>query len=259
MEVVNSRYGKLIASRQDMYVGRSLFEYGEFSEGEVELFRQIVGPEAIVCDVGANIGAHTLALAKMAKHVHAFEPQPMLFNALCGMAALNYLRNVTCYQVGIGETEGVMSYCDLNFEVPNNLGSAPLDKFTGDFGVKVFPLTTPCHFLKVDVEGMELEVLKGARDMIREYKPALYIENDRPEKSDELIDYIRSLGYFPHWHCPALFNPNNFKGNKTELYPGVGSINMLCAPFRIESMEEAKDWHFVHSPPFDPKNFEATA
>lgn len=244
-EVVESRYGKLIASRIDVYLGRSLFEYGEFSEGEVELFRQIIKPDHVVCDVGANIGAHTLAFSKMAKHVYAFEPVPKIFYALCGMVTLNDLDNVTCYNSAIGEKEGTLSYPDVHFGVDNNLGSTTLTAFKGERGVAAFPLTTPCHFLKVDVEGMELQVLKGAQDMIREYQPAMYIENDREEKSEELIDFIKTLGYHPYWHCPSLYNRDNFRQNPIDIFKDIGSINMLCAPVPIDNMEPAVKWNFA--------------
>jgi FkbM family methyltransferase len=245
MELVESRYGKLIASRNDKYVGGSLFEYGEFSEGEVEIFRQIVRKDHIVVDIGANIGAHTLALSRLAKHVYAFEPVPKLYHAVCGMIALNDLDNVTACQVAVSEREGRMSYLDIDWDQPNNFGGAYLTSFDGDRSVNVIPMTIPCHFMKIDVEGMELQVLKGAQDMIREYMPGLYMENDRPERSEELIDFVRSLGYVPHWHCPSLYNPHNRNGSKRDIFEGVGSINMLCAPVKLPGMEEAKDWHFT--------------
>jgi FkbM family methyltransferase len=245
MDVVESRYGKLIVNPLDVYIGGSLLEYGEFSEGEVALFKQLLGPDDVVCDVGANIGAHTLAFSRLAAYVHAFEPHPSHFNALCGMVALNDLKNVSCHHVGIGEKECVMSYPDFDTGHRDNFGGINLEAFNGQRPISVYPLTTPCTFLKVDVEGMELEVLKGAKDMIKECKPVLYIENDRPNKSEELIDYVKSLGYIPHWHTPALFNPENIRGKVVDIFGGVGSINMLCSPIRLEFLKVASGWPFT--------------
>lgn len=232
MEAIPSRYGTLIASRNDVYIGKGLIEYGEFSEGEVELFRQLIRPEHVVCDVGANIGAHTLAFARLAKHVHAFEPQPLLFNALCGMVALNELRNVSCYHAGCYSREGTMTYADLDFGIENNLGAAPLEPFQQGARntVRVTRLVTPCDFLKIDVEGMEIDVLRGAAEMIREHRPIIYLEADRADKVQALWTYLRQLGYFPYWHTPPLFNPNNPKGRKDDIWGGVYSINALCLP-----------------------------
>ncbi len=58
------RYGQMLYNLNDQYIGRSLDLYGEFSEGEVDLFRQIVKPGQIVVEVGANLGAHTVFLAR---------------------------------------------------------------------------------------------------------------------------------------------------------------------------------------------------
>lgn len=242
MEVVDTRYGKLIASRNDKYLGRGLFEYGEFSEHEVELFRQFVTKDAIVCDVGANIGAHTLAFSRIAKHVHAFEPIPTLFNAMAGMVALNGLDNVTCYQVGVGEADGVMTYPALDFDCVNNLGAGSLESFNGSRGVRVFNLDTPCHFLKVDVEGMESAVLKGAAPMIRECQPVMYVEADRKDNFPELLSVIRDLKYCAYWHTPFLFNERNFKKSTVNIFGEIASLNLLCVPFEIEGEEQARTW-----------------
>lgn len=58
------RYGPLLYWITDTYIGQSLDMYGEFSEGETALLRQIIRPGATVVEVGANIGAHTVCLAK---------------------------------------------------------------------------------------------------------------------------------------------------------------------------------------------------
>lgn len=230
MEVIDTRYGKLIASRNDRYLGRSLFEYGEFSEGEVELFRKFVTKDSVVCDVGANIGAHTLAFSRLAKSVFAFEPVPLMFNALAGMVALNDLENVTCTQAGISYADGVMTYPSLATGCENNFGAAQLIPFDGNHPVQVIPLEIPCDFLKIDVEGMEVEVLRGAEAMIKECRPIIYVEADRPHLVEELISVLNGFGYACDWHTPALFNENNYKKNPVNVFGDVVSINLLCIP-----------------------------
>ena len=59
------RYGDMVFQTNDTYVGRSFDLYGEFSEGEVVLFRQLIRPGQVVVDVGSNIGAHTVPLAQL--------------------------------------------------------------------------------------------------------------------------------------------------------------------------------------------------
>ena len=81
------RYGKIIYNTLDKYVGKSLKLYGEFSQGEADLFEMIVKPGACVVEVGANIGSHTIHLAQLAGKdgaVLAFEPQRLVFQILAG-------------------------------------------------------------------------------------------------------------------------------------------------------------------------------
>ncbi len=84
-----------------------------------------------------------------------------------------------------------------------------------------------CHLIKVDVEGMEGDVIGGAEATIRRLRPALYVENDRHEKSAALIEQLLGLGYRLYWHLPPLFNPDNYFGVSENLFPGIVSANML--------------------------------
>src|ERR1019366_7938506 len=100
------KYGLMMYNRKDIWVGRSLEVYGEFSENEVKLFREIVKPGNTVIDVGANIGTHTVAFSRLVGSgvVVAFEPERTAFYALAGNLALNNIRNTFCFQQAIGET-----------------------------------------------------------------------------------------------------------------------------------------------------------
>ena len=86
------RYGTLLFNQNDRFIGKSLELYGEYSEGEIDLFRQVVQPGTIVLEIGANIGTHTLFFARQVGHdglVIAFEPQRLVFQCLCANMALN--------------------------------------------------------------------------------------------------------------------------------------------------------------------------
>src|SRR2546421_9260159 len=84
------RHGYMLYNVHDQYIGRSLDRYGEYSEGEIELFSQLIKPNDVVIDVGANIGAHTLWFAQRTLPdgiVIAFEPQRLVFQTLCANMA----------------------------------------------------------------------------------------------------------------------------------------------------------------------------
>src|SRR5258707_14359705 len=103
------RYGHMLYNIHDVYVGRSLDLYGEFSEGEVGLFRQLVKPGDLVLDVGANIGTHTLFFSQRigaTGRVLAFEPQRIVFQTLCANLAINSATNVWCYPHAVGGEPG---------------------------------------------------------------------------------------------------------------------------------------------------------
>lgn len=221
----------------DRYVGRSLIELGEFCEEQAVFFTSLLKPDAIVVEVGANIGAHTVVLAKKAAYVYAFEPQRRVYNVLCGNMALNELDNVECHRIAGGERRGIVNMMVLDFSVDNNFGAMSLDNKAPEGAADptpVEPITIPCDLMKIDVEGWEMQVLRGAEPMIRHCKPVLYVENDRKDRSNDLISLIRSFGYKAYWHKTRLFNPENFHGVKTDPFDGACSHDMLCLPADVQ-------------------------
>ncbi len=167
------RHGLLLFLREDMYIGRSLDLYGEFSELEAVLFAQIVRAGDVVLEVGANIGAHTVHLAQLVGphgHVHAYEPQRVIFQLLCANVALNSLFNVYTHHAGVGGSPGELHVPHPNYAAVNNFGGLSLSHEKRGEPVPVVCLDTltlpSLKLLKVDVEGMEHEVLSGARHAI---------------------------------------------------------------------------------------------
>lgn len=229
------RYGQVVFNVNDTYIGRSLDRYGEFSEGEVELFRQVLQPGNVVIEVGANIGAHTLAIAKLVTKtgvVIAFEPQRILFQTLCANLALNSVSNTYSFQQAVGAKSGSLMIPPLDYTRENNFGGLSLGTFESGDRVPLSALDDfnfpACHFLKIDVEGMEIDVLHGAGKLISRFKPVIYVENDRPEKSAALIRHLDSLSYKMYWHRPPYFNPQNFLGNSENVFGNIVSQNMVC-------------------------------
>ena len=235
VQLTESRYGPMLFPPHDQYVGRSFKEYGQFSEGEVELFTQFISQGAVVLDIGANIGAHTVPLAQLVGSggvVVAFEPQPTLHQILCANLVLNSIPNVLTYAMALGNCEGTCLIPDLDYSQPNNFGGISMDMV--EEGVEVplgklddFQLER-VDFIKIDVEGFESKVLEGAAETIARCQPIMYIENDRVEKSAELIQRLFDMDYRLWWHTPPLFNPDNFKGNSENIWPRICSVNMLA-------------------------------
>jgi hypothetical protein len=81
--------------------------------------------------------------------------------------------------------------------------------------------------MKIDVEGMELDVLKG---VIHRFRPRLYVENDRIEKSATLIEHLLASDYQLYWHLPWLYNSDNFFADPESIFARIVSYNMVAVP-----------------------------
>ncbi len=231
------RHGTLLYNINDRYIGRALHEYAEFSQGEVDLFQRLLRPGQTVVDAGANIGAHTVYFCRAVGpqgRVHAFEPQRVIFQALCANLALNSLQNGFAHHAALGEAEGRITVDTPDYARENNFGGMALGEWSEGEEVALTTVDhlelAACHFIKIDVEGMEQAVLRGARRTIDRHRPVLYVENDRPEHAAALVRQLEALQYRLHWHLPAYFNPDNHARNPVNVFGNIASRNMLCLP-----------------------------
>lgn len=145
------------------------------SDHEKWLYHLIPNSADIVADIGAHAGSHTLRLAKRCTSVYAFEPNPVNRRFLEWNLALNSIKNVSIFPVAIGSRSGTGTMNDAGG--PSKLGTS------GQFVVPISPLDliaanwTKLDFVKIDVEGFEVEVLRGARETFGRLKPDLLIES----------------------------------------------------------------------------------
>jgi FkbM family methyltransferase len=232
----HTRHGAMLYNINDQFIGRCLDLYGEWAWGEIECTAHYA--KGIVLDVGANIGTHTLAYAKLAKQVIAFEPVIGLFTMLCTNLALNCIENVLPLNIAVGQKNGITSVSIPDYSVENNFGSCSVS--VGNQQVHMDNIDhynlSDVSMIKIDVEGYEQQVLEGAMETIARCKPALYVENDRIDRSDALCSFIESIGYSMQVHNVPLVSEHNYRGNKYNLFPGIYSLNMLCLP------KDGKEW-----------------
>lgn len=222
------RYGLMIYNTKDFWIGRSISLYGEFSESEVQLFAECISPGMVVIDVGANIGYHTIAFARIVGpngFVFGYEPERMNFCTLAGNVAINNLHNVYVYNQAVGNHSGFIQVPELDHALTENFGGVSLNvDYTGakTYQVPLIKLDDQnferCDFIKMDIEGMEKIALEGSLSLIEKYKPILYIEDDRPEQHVELLKLIKSLGYIVYKHDAIFYNPENFFANPTNVF-----------------------------------------
>ena len=175
------------------YQAVSLSEYHYLRDGNPEnyesaLIEQVLRPGMTVIDVGANHGMFSLEAAHLIEHeglVHAFEPTPRTCKLLRSNLAANGLTTVKVFSSALGETPGT-AHLRVHNEMSalNTLASLDVtwnrQKLVADEIIEVSVTTLDAHakaeglaridFLKIDVEGFELGVLRGARELLREQR-----------------------------------------------------------------------------------------
>ena len=243
--LVEGRDGFFLVNLNDVFIGRSIATYGEYNGAEALFLKRLVRANDCVVEVGANIGSHTVGLSKAAGpggRVYAFEPQRACYALLEAQIALNRLGNVFAYREALGRECGRLWLPPINYTAAGNFGGVALDaaETAGAEPIEVGTLDEHltlerCSLLKIDVEGMEEDVLRGGLRLIERTRPLLYVENDRVEKSASLVALILELGYRLWWHIPKLYSADNFFGIAHNLYGDVASFNMLCCPEAYEA------------------------
>ncbi len=254
--IIPSKYGPMMVNYYDQYMTSSFIKYGEYSDAEIELLQQVLNFfDGNVLEIGANIGSHSIALAQYLAQrnnfLYVFEPQPVIFQQLCTNIALNALFNVKAMPYACSKQKGSLYFKNIDYTKRNNFGGIEMheqadinaNNNTDEAEINIMQHVecikldelSELHahkiaLLKIDVEGFELNVLKGAADIIQKHRPAIYLENDRIEQSKQLIEYIWAQGYDLWWHIPPLFNQNNFYQNQENIFGNVSSFNMLALP-----------------------------
>lgn len=180
----------------DTHISKWIEQVGrlDFDQHFIPKVTKHLSPGDVVVDVGAYIGDHTHAYAVAVRGVDggrvlAFEPNAMPFYALtCNMQGHGH---VECINKGLGEVEGTAS-----IHHDNNVGASHLTQ-GGDI-----PITTldaynldRCRLIKIDAEGYELSILKGAQATITRCRPVLVIEMNRGALARQGVTYDDIAGF----------------------------------------------------------------
>lgn len=180
-----------------------------------EFYNQLDLDGTTVIDIGANIGRHAIPLAKkvgVRGVVHAFEPIPLIRSHLSENLFLAELNNVVVYPFALANESGV---ADFNY-IPNLPEESGLKKRhiynavpseyklikVGVFRLDdLIPLKNKISFIKIDVEGGELDVLRGATGLLESSRPIVAFECGAAsflgyhETPEEIFNLFSSLGY----------------------------------------------------------------
>lgn len=220
--VIESEFGKFIVNRHCAFQADSLIKTGRphiWDElGKILTLVSRLQDNCVVVDAGANIGLVAVPAAQVVRArggvVHAFEVQRMLCYALCGSAALNDLENLIVRNQALGSTIGTLRAGKPDYGRPQDFGllslvdqSEPQPETVEVVTIDLLGLPR-LDFLKIDVEGMEIDVLQGARSSIQQHQPWGWIEYWKVN-IDDIKAQFAGLGY--------------------KFYI-MDDLNMLCAP-----------------------------
>ncbi len=248
LTIKRCRYGPLAFNKNDTFIGRSLATYGEWSYGELELLGQLLRPGDVVVDAGANIGTHTVYFSQAVGsqgRVIACEPQRHTFHLLCTNVTLSGQQNTECLPLALGANRDQLFIPTLDPTQEMNFGSLGLEGHESGTGqrVQVWPLDDlaeelgldRCRLIKIDVEGMEVQVLRGAAAFIQRHRPMLFVENNQEKNSALLVQALQEMGYLLWWHITPYYNPHNFFKEQQNIFPNTFEANMLAIHESVES------------------------
>ncbi|WP_019482968.1 FkbM family methyltransferase [Arthrobacter sp. TB 23] len=189
------------ASTQD-HIGMTIAKSADFYEcGMLDALSSLLAPEDVVFDVGANIGNHSIYFAGVVgANVIAFEPVPQSIGLLTENARINELNDkIKILSFGLSSSRGT-----ANVAFPeNNLGAARL-KADAAGEIELYALDEleeaaklDPTLIKIDVEGMESEVIEGALETIRRAKPIIVCECAEVNEYHAVASRLSDLGYTP--------------------------------------------------------------
>lgn len=236
-----SRYGEICYFPNDSGAIRlSLETYGEWAENEIRFMKIFLPEGGTAIDVGAYIGTHTLAFADAVGpngHVLSIEAQQKSFELLLANVKANGLTNVRIENAIAGDRIETRDVMEIDPDNAESFGSTAV-MATGNYtnsAIKVRTITidslllSRCDLLKIDVEGMEEDVLKGALETLARLRPTIYAECNTLEDGLRTLLLLKSCGYTVFAHAVDAFNPDNFSQNTDDIFNGAREIAIVGA------------------------------
>jgi FkbM family methyltransferase len=213
IEIVQGTHGKFLCFKTDDFISRQIRKKGAWgtTEAGIAMLMSEGFTRPTILDVGANLGAFSVPVARHLDRtggiVHAFEPQRIIFQQLCGNLVLNQLENVYTHNIALGAAPGSVNVRKIDYHKTLNIGAASLVPeiqqvaqvayLNTEFetmqiaSIDSLGLGGGCAFIKIDVEGFESEVIKGAITFLENNAfPPIFFEEWRKGKFSGATDEV---------------------------------------------------------------------
>ena len=232
--------------------------YGEWAENSVEVMKLFLKKGDIAIDVGANIGTITMALAETVGEngkIYAYEGQRRVFYNLCTNIMLNSKMNIFASRSLIGDKEGHLRLTDefdqleerklinrgsisfteqMNSEIQPKSGYDQVNMNTLD---DLLENLDSVNLIKIDTEGAEPAVLRGAAKIIRRHSPVVYLECGSERLYYEEMPILKSFGYRCYWHAALHYRKDNYF-NCGNITGHAGDLNIVALPPTTQLSED---------------------
>lgn len=199
-------------------IDSSLYYSGVFEIETLKCLQKQITPEMIVFEIGANIGSHSFEIAKLLQpgngRLYCFEPTEYAFKKLCKNQRLNNFSNIVFEKIAFSDAEGTQRITPASSldtvafsaswdvkdmqskqHAPQDITFKTLDQYVFEHEIQ------RVHLLKIDVDGYELKVIRGAQETIRRDAPIIIIEFSEcllgyvGDTLDELLSLLENRGY----------------------------------------------------------------
>ena len=242
MSVVSTRYGRMRIIEADNVISRALALYGEWAMDELDLMAQIITPGMCVLDVGAFIGTHTLAFSEfvgpMGK-VYSFEPRKDIYAILSENLTINNLQNVAALNMGLAEKQKTLNLQSLDINHSINFGRLALNESEnplrpGNYQISVSTIDDfgieKIDVIKLDVEGMEGNVLDGAIKTVLRERPVIFCECNSLSAGSEILEFCRTTQYETYGFLASAYNPKNFNAIEENIFGAAKEFALVLLP-----------------------------
>lgn len=183
---VNFENNELYVNSRDIGVALSLIRYGIYEEFETQKFKELLCPDTVLIDIGANIGYYTIIASNIIKKgkIYAFEPEPNNFQLLVKNIKTNEINNAVALQNAVSEKTGQMKiYIDEKNLGNHSLSASNVKSNSNFIEIETITLDTFFEFdkttnivVKIDTQGAEGLVLKGATKFLRRSNVTIFME-----------------------------------------------------------------------------------